>query len=385
MFARLLHSTVRATAVLMLALVGIAFMAPYARANVLPHAGAVAPTITWVITVAVAVVGHGHAGVSLASLTLIEASKLAATNGETKRAGVIAMFAQESAWMRSLVWRDIPGNAYGYNLEGTLPGVAFRGVNEAYTESTGIINPKVEMLRIGGGDLDVDIAILKTQGEQVRAVHEQMKVKALAAEFTRVLIKGDSTSQPREFDGLQNRVTGSQLIDAGNTNGGDALSLAKLDQAIDQTVNPTAIWCSKSLRRRFISAARNINIGGYISFAKSEFGARPNPNGPTALDVFYNGIPLLVPYEDNGGTEPISFNEVGAGGATATACSLYVVGIGDGLMTGIQNGMMEVRDLGELQTASVKRTRVEWLTSIAIEHGRAVTRLRGIADAALVA
>jgi hypothetical protein len=58
-------------------------------------------------------------------------------------------------------------------------------------------------------------------------VHEEMKVKALAAELTRVIIKGDSTSKPREFDGLQNRITGSQLIKAkaSGTDGGDPLSL----------------------------------------------------------------------------------------------------------------------------------------------------------------
>jgi hypothetical protein len=56
-----------------------------------------------------------------------------------------------------------------------------------------------------------------------------MKAKALAAEVTRVLIKGDSTSNPREFDGLQNRITGAQLIDNGATAGGDALSLSQLD------------------------------------------------------------------------------------------------------------------------------------------------------------
>jgi hypothetical protein len=310
------------------------------------------------------------------SLTLVEAAKLAATNGETKRAAVIAMFAKASQWLASIPFMDIPGNAYGYNQEGALPAVAFRGINESYTESTGIINPQVEALRIAGGDLDVDIAILKMLGEDVRASHEQMKVKALTAEMTRVLIKGDSTSNPREFDGLQNRITGTQIVDAGATNGGDALSLSILDQAIDQCTNPTAIWLSKAMRRKFAKAMRTPTVGGYIVQTKDTF-------GQPVLE--YNGLPLLVPYPDNGGTEPISFNEVGSGGATATAQSLYVVGLGDGLVTGIQNGGMDVRDLGEVQTQPVKRTRVEWLAGLAVEHGRAAVRLRGIANSDIVA
>jgi hypothetical protein len=311
------------------------------------------------------------------SLTLVEAAKLSATNGETKRAAVIAMFAQASQWLSAMPFKDIAGNAYAYNREGALPGVAFRGINESYTESTGIINPLTEALRICGGDLDVDMAILKTQGEGVRAVHEQMKVKALAAEITRVLIKGDSTSQPREFDGLQNRCTGNQLVNAGSTNGGDALSLAKLDEAIDACAGPNkVILLNKAMRRRLTTAGRTTTVSGYLTHTTDDFGRQL---------VKYNDIPLLVPYEDNGGTEPLAFDEVGSGGATATATSLYVVALGEGYVSGIQNGTMDVRDLGEIHDSPVKRTRVEWLAGMVVEHGRAAVRLRGISDAAVVA
>lgn len=310
------------------------------------------------------------------SLTLVEAAKIAANGGETKRGAVIAMFAAASQWLASLVFKDIQGNAYAYNREGTLPSVAFRGINESYTESTGIINPLVEALRIAGGDLDVDMAILKTQGDGVRAVHEQMKVKALAAELTRVLIKGDSTSNPREFDGLQNRIVGGQLVENGATSGGDVLSLAQLDAAIDQCVNPTAIWLPKLMKRRITQASRSTTVGGFITTGKDDFG-RPVS--------FYNGLPLLTAYPDNGGTEPITYTEVGSGGGTAQCASLYVLGVGDGLVSGIQNGGIDVRDLGEVQSAPVKRTRVEWLAGLCVEHGRAAVRLRGIKDGAVVA
>ena len=66
------------------------------------------------------------------ALTLLESAKIAVDEGETKKAAVIAMFARASTWLASLNFRDIPGNAYAYNREGVLPGVAFRGVNESY-------------------------------------------------------------------------------------------------------------------------------------------------------------------------------------------------------------------------------------------------------------
>jgi hypothetical protein len=46
---------------------------------------------------------------------------------------------------------------------------------------------------------------------------------------------------------------------------------------------------------------------------------------------------------------------------------------------------MDVRDLGEVQTAPVKRTRVEWLAGLCVEHGRSAVRLRGIKDGAVTA
>lgn len=133
-------------------------------------------------------------------LTLVEAAKL--NSGQVKRSAVIEMFAQESDVLRVLPFDNIAGNALKYNREEALPGVAFRGVNESFDESTGVINPLVESLAIGGGDLDVDRFIVTTQGQGIRSTHERMKVKSLAQDWARVFIKGDSESNPREFDGL---------------------------------------------------------------------------------------------------------------------------------------------------------------------------------------
>jgi len=291
---------------------------------------------------------------------------------------VIAMFARASDLLQALPFKDIAGNAYAYNREGALPAIAFRGVNESYTAATGTINPLVEALRICGGDLDVDTFIIKTGGPGVRAAHEEMKVKALAAELTRALIKGDSATQPREFDGLQARLVGDQLIAAGTTDAGDALSLAKLDELIDAVTQPSALIMNRTMRRRLSAAARLATVGGYITYNLDAFGRRVTR---------YNDIPILVAYSDNGGTEPLLFDEEGdvkvtPGGATST--SIYCVGFGDGLVTGIQNGIMDVRDLGELDDSPLFRTRVEWFAGLCIEHGRAAARLGGISNAPVV-
>jgi hypothetical protein len=314
------------------------------------------------------------------ALTLIEAAKLALNNGEVKRAAVISQFARTSAWLANLPFMNIPGGAYRYDLEGALPGIAFRGINESYTGSTGIINPQTEALRVAGGDLDVDVALVKMYGPSVRATHELMKVKALAAELTRVLIKGDSSTEPREFDGLQARITGNQLVAAGTTDNGDALSLFKLDTMISRVAGPNKrLWMNKTMQLRLSQAARTTTVGGYVNYTINEFGQQV---------MSYNGIPIDVPYPDNDGTEPLAFDEEGDVGVTpagSSSTSIYCVSLGDGYVKGIQNGAIEVRDLGEINDSPVFRTRVEWLPGLVVENPRAAARLGGISNAAVTA
>lgn len=314
------------------------------------------------------------------SLTLVEASKIAANRGETVRASIIEEFARASDLLRVIPFRDIAGNAYSYNREGALPSVAFRGVNESYTESTGVVNPQTEALRIAGGDLDVDQFIIQTGGPGIRETHETLKIKALAAEMTRVIIKGDSETQPREFDGLQKRITGDQLVAAGTTDAGDALSLLKLDELIDAVAGDNKyLIMNKTMRRLLTAASRLQSVGGHVEFDKDAFGRRV---------TVYNDVPILVPYSDNGGTDPIDFTEQGDVKGTpgsSSSTSIYCVAFGDGLTSGIQSGMMQVRDLGELDDSPKARTRVEWYAGMCIEHGRSAARLGGIANAAVVA
>ena len=289
---------------------------------------------------------------------------------------IVRMFAEESDIVRALPFESITGNALKYNREGALPGVGFRGINEAYTESTGVLNPVTESLAILGGDIDVDKFLVDTMGAQQRDVQRRMKVAAMAQAWARTLIKGDTTSQPREFDGLQVRLGGAQLIANSAAAGGGALSLARLDEAIDAVDNPTHLIMAKAMRRRFTALMRNQALAGNVLLDKDEFG-RPM--------LSYGGLPILVGYSRNGGVEPIPFVEVGAGGGAAQNTSIYVVSFGPGRLTGIRNGGMQVRDLGELQSAPVLRDRVETYAGIALMHGRAAARLSSVNDAAITA
>lgn len=306
------------------------------------------------------------------AVTLVEAAK---SSQNPLQSGVIELFARSQDILRTLPFDNIEGNALRYNREESLPGIGFRGVNEAYTESTGVINPLTEPLVIAGGDLDVDKFILRTMGNGQRTTQEEMKVKALSSRFVKAFIKGDNATEPREFDGLQVRLTGSQKISAGSTSGGAALSLAKLDEAIDAVDEPTHLVMNRTMRRRLSAAARSTSVGGYITYDPDAFGRKV---------TMYNDLPILIVDQDNTGTDIMQFNEAAAAGAS-TATSIYVVSFMSGKLTGIQNGGIQVEDLGELQSKPAFRTRVEWYPGIALWHPRAACRLYSIGDLAVVA
>jgi hypothetical protein len=130
------------------------------------------------------------------------------------------------------------------------------------------------------------------------------------------------------------------------------------------------------MRRRLTQAARNTSVGGFITYGVDAFGRQITK---------YNDIPILVAYSGNGGVEPLGFDEANPGGGSAVGTSIYCLSFGPGKVVGIQNGMMDVRDLGELEAKPVFRTRVEWYSAMAMYHGRAAARLWGVKDAAVVA
>ncbi len=307
-------------------------------------------------------------------LTLIESAKVAANQGDIHRAGIIEEFASSSAILETIGFVPIAGASYTVIREKTLPGVGFRKVNADYTESTGTFENIPEPLKICGGDLDVDTFIVAANGASTRAVQEAAQAKALSLTWTKKFIKGDAQTSNVEFDGLQARIGGSQLIEAGATSGGDALSLAKLDELIDEVDGGNALIMNKTMRRLLTAAARNTSVGGFITHTTDSFGRQITK---------YNDYPILIVDKDETDTSIMGFTEAGGGGGT-TSTSIYCASFSQDGLIGIENGGLRVKDLGELDTSPVYRTRVEWFAGIAQQKSKSVARLRGISNAAVV-
>jgi hypothetical protein len=307
--------------------------------------------------------------------TLVEAAK---QTEDLLTSAVIEIFARTSPVLANIPIMTIGSGAYQYNLEAVLPGVAFRGINEGYTASTGVVNPQIENLKIVGGMVDVDDALEDFSGRpagDLRASQVNMKTKALARYLTKMFFNGDATSNPRHFDGLRLRIPSgsSQLIpvkDSGATDGGDPLTLAKLDELLDAVDGADMVFMNKALRRetsRLVRAA-----GSAMEMVTDQFG-RQLPA--------YAGVPIGLIETDEAGSPILGFTELGSTGSTATAASIYGVKWGEDeyvAMLQSKRGMI-VNDIGTLDSEPTKaRTQVEWRVSPVIFNGKGVARLYGV-------
>lgn len=301
-------------------------------------------------------------------LTLIEASKLSANAGDLYTATIMELYAKNSEPLRVLPLKNIPGNTYKFNREDELPDVDFRGVNEAWNESTGEVGTMVDTLAIGGGDLDVDKFITATEGMGTRAAQIQMKVKALSLYITKTIIKGDVASNKRSFNGLQVRMTGDQIIKNSTAASGAGLSLKKLDELIDQVDEPTHLFMNKGMRRILTEAARLYTVGGYITYTKDEFGRRVTQ---------YNDLPIIIVDKDNKNMDILPWTEAADSGSSVCA-SIYCISTSANGVALLQNGDMQVTDLGEIDAEPKYRTRVEWYVGLTVQRELSAARLKNI-------
>ncbi len=289
------------------------------------------------------------------ALTLLEAQKHAKTPQEL---AVVTELAAGQL-MSVLPFRSIEGNGLFWKREESLPDVGFRNYNGALAESYAEVSQQSESLKLFGGDIKVDRAIVDLEGAEAKAYQIQSRVRAMRMAWEALFINGDSNQSPSEFDGLAARIkAGSSQYFA---NGGGALDLGKLDEVIDNVDAQGGrkyIVCSKSARRALTKQARD---NGQIEIARSEFGYQ---------QTTYMGLPLLELDRDH--------KNVAILDSDPSAQDLYVVSFGNDHLTGIQNGSVNVRELGESFDQPQLITRVEWYCGLALINGRAAARLSGI-------
>lgn len=313
------------------------------------------------------------------AITLTEAAKL---SQNTLQKGVLETFVQTSPLLDRIPFMEIEGNAFAYNEEGTLPGVEFRAVNGQYAESTGTVNQKTETLVILGGDADVDTFIQKTRSNfnDQRAVQTAMKVKAASYKYQDTFINGDTAVDANGFDGLKKRLIGGQVLSSPGANGSPIFG-ANADTeafwgAMDDLVASVpgldgtngAIYTNSKLLGKIRSAGRR---AGGTEIVKEDL------TGKRVLT--WNGIPILDLGTTAAGVDIVPLTETK--GTSNVTSSIYAVKFGedegDQAVTGLTNGGVDVRDLGEQQVKPAFRTRIEFFCGVGVFGGKAAARSTG--------
>lgn len=289
------------------------------------------------------------------ALRLIDAQVL---SKDVLQAGIIETIVQESTVLQMLPFQTIEGNAYSYNVEKALPSVAFRAVNEAYTASEATFEQRSENLVILGGDVELDRFIIQTLSNvnDQMAVQIMEKAKAIANTFTRTFFKGNKATDAKSFDGLDVRIAGTeQEIDGkiaviADRKERDLAKLDKLNELLDAVRGGAdALYMNKRLRRSILAILQGSEH--YVETGSDAFGR------PVSM---YAGVPLMVVENEILGDTDIYAVKFGA----------YTH------VTGLTNGGVQVRRLGETSAKAVEVTRIEWFVGLAQFNPYSSARLK---------
>jgi HK97 family phage major capsid protein len=292
------------------------------------------------------------------ALTLAEASKL---SNDVLLVGVIETIIKDSPILQALPFIEIVGNGLTYNRESTTATASFYNVDDTWTESTPTFTQITATLKIMGGDADIDNYLVATRSniQDLEAAVIELKAKAVRDLFEDTFISGDSTANPKAFDGIDVLCESSQTLSMG-VNGG-SLTLDKLDELVDTVMGgkPELLLMSRRSRRIINKLART--AGSLLEADRDQFGQ---------MIQYYDGIPIGV-------SDYIADDQTVG---TSNDCStIYATQFGEGALAGLTGpGGLQVERVGSLEQKDASRTRIKWYTSTALFNTLKLAKLVGV-------
>jgi HK97 family phage major capsid protein len=304
--------------------------------------------------------------------TIAEADKYSRTQ---LMAGVVEEIVDASPMFAFLPFDTILGNSLTYNRENTLGGAAFYNPGDIWVEGTPTVTPVTAVLKILGGDADVDnfLKLTRSNEQDLEATMLSMKAKAIARAAELELVYGDVDDiDAKGFDGLHEilgAVTGGQDVVAGSTTNGGPGTFSKLDQMIDlvKPGPPDVLMMSRRSRRGIAKLQRSQGSG--IALEKVQGINRPI--------MFYGDIPIVI---NDFMTDTEDVVDGGfAGKEDDDTSSIFGIKFGAEGVHGIDGGQgIQVEPVGVLETKDATRHRIKWYMSMVLMSTKALARLSGI-------
>jgi HK97 family phage major capsid protein len=292
------------------------------------------------------------------AMTKVEAAKL---SNDMLLRGVIETIVKESAVLQYLPFLPVTGTAVTYNREATMPAANFYAVGDTWAEASPTFTQKTAVLKILGGDADVDNFLQQTYADtnDIEAEVIASRAKAVAHAFSGNFFTGEEAIDADSFDGMQVLMPAGQTVSMG-TNGG-ALTFDKLDEMIDKIKpgKPEVLIMSKRTRRKLKSLRRGDGISTEMRL--NEFGQQVET---------YDGIPIAV-------DDFVPEDEAAGTGTDLSSIWALKFGVGTGLM-GLENGGIQIERVGELETKDATRHRIKWYCGLSLFSELGVARLAGI-------
>ena len=299
---------------------------------------------------------------------------------EDIRRTVIEMFTQYSDIFEVMPFESLRGSKYTGYREAALPTPVFRAINEASSSGHGTISPFDEATYIVDHDIDVDRAIQDRHGPERRNYEERMGITAFARLWVDTFVKGDQSTNPRVFNGLNVRARKfGRLYHNSTASGGAALSLANLDQVynnVSRKSGTTYLFVPFISIPLWIQAARTSSLTGFVMQTWDQVGMPK---------MSYAGNRILFGYPKDDQVPVLQFNEVGNGGGSAVTASLYWLTLGEGMLRGIQVRPLTPEDVGMLQDRKTFRTHIAWDIGMVDEHKYCLARMDSWTNAPIVA
>lgn len=297
-------------------------------------------------------------------LLAAEAAKLSI---EDRERGVIEEIIDKDEMFALLPFMRVSDETYSYVREKTVPGGSFLDPYEDLEESAATFDPVSTKVRRFGGQVLIDNFMDAVQGNLNDQTAQQLaaKAKGMGRDFRREIVNGDTTVNPKGFDGLKRLTVANQTMFAG-ANGG-AVSYAALDELKDAVTKGADVLMMRQGTWRAIRAL-NRAMGGNTAdhIMVNNFGY-PIP--------VYDGTPVII-------NDYLPTDEVR--GTANNTTSIYALRMNEvdglhGIYAGESAGL-NLLDLGHHPTKDARLWRMRWYAGLALKATHGVARLGGITN-----
>jgi hypothetical protein len=320
--------------------------------------------------------------------TLAEAAKL---SNDVLQAGVIELFVRDDPILERLPFITITGNGLTYNVETTEANANFYNVGDTWVEDTPTVTQATAVLRILGGDADVDNFLKQTRSNvnDLKSEAIAAKVKAVKKQFMDKFYYGYNAGDPKEFDGIHYLINSCVSDDvsynvvpvATNATTPVLLSMSKLEETVDKVkgFTPDLMMMTKTMRRSI-----NVYLRGAGGITYED---RANKR---VQSIF--GIPVGVSeyIKDTENCDKDFGTYFGYQPTTPAATSdasttIFILSFDPKACCGTQNGTMTTVPLGDLETKDASRYRIKWYVSIMLQNILSCAKITGVSPTGVVA